>query len=215
MSPLTTRLESTSTGTPQRDLAIEGLRGGAALAVLHAHLFSPVVKDDGGGALDPAYAPPSFFYWLEGGSLAVLLFFLLSGYVIGLSISRPFTVCAIPAFLRRRAIRILPIYLAAIGLGAALSPVFPIQDALGHLLFLQNSGDQAFIKLLSTNPSLWSLPYEAVFYLIFPLLWFWRPRIIPLLLTCCALCALATLRPSAMDFPAAILGRVSEITLKL
>lgn len=64
-----------------RDAPLEGLRDAAAVAVLYAHLTSA-----DGGMLDPTYQAPDFWWWIEGGSLAVLLFSLLSGHVIGLSV---------------------------------------------------------------------------------------------------------------------------------
>ena len=68
---------------PGRDLVLEGLRGFAALLVLYAHLTAPVTK------LDPAYAPsPEWWRW-EFATGAVLLFFVISGYVIGLTNRAP------------------------------------------------------------------------------------------------------------------------------
>ena len=200
------RLEPVVSAPPRRDAALEGLRGAAALAVLYAHLTTPTGRADGGGALDPIYLPSPVWWWFQGGTLAVLTFFLLSGHVIGLSLRHPFASGEVPAYLRRRAVRIIPIYLVAVTLGLATTAGFPLRVALGHLLFLQNDGPAPWVPLLAANPSLWSLPYEVVFYLAFPLLWLARPPLGLTLALCAGLCALGTFWPGFPPFPAAIFG---------
>jgi peptidoglycan/LPS O-acetylase OafA/YrhL len=206
MSILRIPLAPSTIRPPTRDPALEGLRGAAALAVLYAHLTSPMIRPDGGGVLDPAYSPSPIWWWFQGGSLAVLIFFLLSGHVIGLSLLHPFSKSDIPSYFRRRAVRILPIYLVAVALGLAASPEFPLGNAVGHLIFLQSDGPSPWIALLPANPSLWSLAYEAVFYLVFPLLWIARPPLGLTLLASAALCALPKFWPSFPSFPAALFG---------
>jgi peptidoglycan/LPS O-acetylase OafA/YrhL len=61
------------------DQAVEGLRALAALAVIYAHFTSP------GPRLDPVYAPSEIFWRFELALPAVMIFFLLSGYVIGIT----------------------------------------------------------------------------------------------------------------------------------
>ncbi|MEO6568466.1 MAG: acyltransferase family protein, partial [Opitutaceae bacterium] len=94
-------------GKPTRDIPLEGLRGLCALLVLYAHIFVP------NAVLDPKWVPSSRFWWLNLGYPAVLLFFVLSGYVIGLVTQQPATPANLRHYLRRRAIRIFPMTMIA------------------------------------------------------------------------------------------------------
>ena len=67
----------------ERDLALEGLRGMCAVLVFYAHLFLP------NRVLDPRWTPSPRFEWFDLGYAAVLMFFVLSGYVIGLVTTQP------------------------------------------------------------------------------------------------------------------------------
>lgn len=203
---LAVRLEPRVPAGTARNPALEGLRGAAALAVLYAHITTPHVHADQGGSLDPSYAPSPVWWWLEGGTLAVLVFFLLSGHVIGLSLQRPFARHEVPGYLRRRALRLFPIYAIAVVLGWVLSPATPLYDALGHLFFLQSSGPTAMVSLLPANPNLWSLPYEVIFYLAFPLLWWARPPLLLVLALFAGFCVLPKLCSWPPAFPASIAG---------
>jgi peptidoglycan/LPS O-acetylase OafA/YrhL len=176
---------------PRRDDALEGLRGCAALAVLYAHLTvsAPV--------LDPAYAPPAFFWHIEAAVAAVILFFLISGYVIGLTNERPFTRQAVASYLRRRALRLLPLYFFAVTLGWLASPGPSLRDLAGNFLLLQNAapGSPFAINLLFGNSNLWSLHYEAIYYLLFIAVWGLRPRMLPLFALVFLIGALGVLAP--------------------
>jgi peptidoglycan/LPS O-acetylase OafA/YrhL len=61
-----------------RDLPLEGLRGFAALMVLYTHVSVPLPR------LDPVYAPSPIWWRVQVGVGAVMLFFVLSGCVMGL-----------------------------------------------------------------------------------------------------------------------------------
>lgn len=93
---------------PQRDLPLEGLRGLCAAAVLYAHMFGPAAT------LDPRWAPPRQTWWFNLGYAAVLMFFVLSGYVIGLTTSRPASPVEIRRYLQRRALRLVPVSTVAV-----------------------------------------------------------------------------------------------------
>ena len=87
-----------------RLIALDGLRGLAALCVVAYHLRAPL-----GGAIAP------------GGDLAVDLFFLLSGLVLARSYDARFAAGLKPlSFLRARLLRLYPLY----GLGLAISFLF-------------------------------------------------------------------------------------------
>ena len=167
-------------GTAKHDPVLEGLRGVCALSVFVGHATLPVAK------MDPGYAPPESLGLLNVGSAAVLVFFVLSGYFIGLTTMDPPSGRAASVYLRKRFWRLVPISTAAI-LGCwALSRTIPWQTVLGNLLYLQNDGlsSNSLTALLPNDPPLWSLNYEAVYYLLFLAVWFGRPRAIPAVAAC-------------------------------
>jgi peptidoglycan/LPS O-acetylase OafA/YrhL len=146
------------------DYPLEALRGVAALLVVLGHM------------LDTAPAPhtglPPAGRWLYSlpGHIAVLLFFLLSGYVIGLANPVPLaTAAARWHYLRKRLVRLYPLYvvaLAAAGLVAvAHHDPMSIREWVGRLVFLQGFG----VAVPDYNHPLWSLPYEIGYYLLFML----------------------------------------------
>lgn len=124
--------------------------------------------------LDPVWVPSVRFWWFNVGYAAVLMFFVLSGYVIGLTTREPATGRAVRGYLARRAWRLVPITTAAVLLSVLLFPHADWRTVLGNLLFLQNDlpypGLGAF-PLLENNPNLWSLNYEVLYYLGFIVLW--------------------------------------------
>ena len=168
-----TRLQPEFPAPAGRDLELEGLRGLCALAVFYAHIFIP------GPALDPAWQPSARFWYFNFGTTAVLMFFVLSGYVIGLVTTQPPTAAHLRTYLVHRAARLLPLNTAAVLLSAALLPVVSGRALAGNLLLLQNSEPYPILgafPFLPNNLNLWSLNYEAVYYLAFILLWRFAPR---------------------------------------
>jgi peptidoglycan/LPS O-acetylase OafA/YrhL len=167
---------------PARDLALEGLRGAAALTVLAAHLCTPEF------ALDPAYAPTVGFGRFNLSHAAVLVFFALSGYVIGLAVRGPADAPSIRSYAWRRFRRLAPINALAVVLGVIAGPGGEWLAGLLNLLFLQNSAGYGALSapLLRSNLNLWSLNYEAVCYAVFVAVWLWRPRVGLVLALCLA-----------------------------
>lgn len=158
-----------------RDLALEGVRGFCALAVFYAHLFMPQ------RVLDPRWSPSPKFWWFNLGYPAVLMFFVLSGYVIGLTVTGPATGAAIRHYLTNRAARLLPMNTIAVALSCLLLADVTWRLFLGNLFLLQNEEPYPLlgqIPLLANNPNLWSLNYELVYYLVFVALWRFRPPVI-------------------------------------
>ncbi len=156
----------------ERDLALEGLRGLCALAVFYAHIFLPAA------ALDPAWAPSPRFWYFNLGAPAVLMFFVLSGYVIGLVTTQPPTAGSTRTYLVHRAARLVPLNTAAVVLSWLLFPQVDDRTLAGNLLFLENSEPYPGLgtfPLLFNNTNLWSLNYEVVYYLGFIVLWCWAP----------------------------------------
>jgi peptidoglycan/LPS O-acetylase OafA/YrhL len=156
------------------DYSLEGLRGLAALWVAYSHIFFYKFK------LDPAYHPAfpfgTFFNAAHG---AILIFFALSGYVIGLTNQLPFSRSNVIRYLLRRFIRLYPIYLIAIVLGILSSPTDTWKTIAGNLFFMQGP----ISALLSGNGVLWTLHYEVVYYIMFIIIWYYRPEVISLMVS--------------------------------
>jgi peptidoglycan/LPS O-acetylase OafA/YrhL len=129
---------------------------------------------------------------LRYGAEVVLLFFLLSGFVIHLRQARSLALGETPRFemahfFRRRATRLVPPLLFALVLTAVLDAAGSHADssiydvyASGrsfftfsmNALFLQGFAAPTF----GSNSALWSLSYEAIFYACYPLLLLARVR---------------------------------------
>lgn len=164
-------------GTRTRDEAIEGLRGMAALVVFYHHLTAANL----GG-----WSPSPWFSWPVEASAAVLIFFVLSGYVIGLSSSARADAPAIKHYVWRRFVRLVPINIFAVLLACAVAPEWDLPMAVSNILFLQNSVPYGDIwwPAIYTNGNLWSLNHEVVFYFLFIFVWYFRPRLAVIVLTC-------------------------------
>jgi peptidoglycan/LPS O-acetylase OafA/YrhL len=149
---------------PVYDNKLEGLRGFCALAVVYAHLIP------WGYFQSSKMSPNNPLRYLDFGHEAVLIFFMLSGYVIGLNhIHTPFNKINVISYLKKRAVRLYPIYLMAIIISFLIitNEAFSVQQLIGHLFFTQ----EILVTTISSNSPLWSLSYEVVFYLFFLVLW--------------------------------------------
>jgi peptidoglycan/LPS O-acetylase OafA/YrhL len=147
---------------------LDALRGWAAVVVAAFHVSPHVLG---------AERHLRIFEIIDLGKYGVLLFFLVSGYVIPMSLERHGD---LRRFWAGRLLRIYPAYLFAvlvtIGLGAAGIMRMPGQLAgettasvLGHLSMLQD--------LIGTRGVLrpfWTLSFEMVFYLVVAGLFAWR-----------------------------------------
>jgi peptidoglycan/LPS O-acetylase OafA/YrhL len=163
---LNTRLEPIRENhqQPKFNKAIEGLRGLAALWVCLSHAI---------GDLDRTYQPLNIFGHFVVGREAVWLFFILSGYVIGLTCNEKFSKKNAYSYLLKRGIRLFPMYLLAIAISYLVSPIDSGQVIFGNIFFLQN----LIVPVISANRALWSLNYEVIYYLAFLIIWKFRPRI--------------------------------------
>ncbi|MEU4161235.1 acyltransferase [Actinoplanes sp. NPDC026670] len=147
---------------------LDALRGWAAVVVAAFHV-SPLVLG--------SERHLRIFQVIDLGKYGVLLFFLVSGYVIPMSLERHGD---LRRFWTGRLLRIYPAYLFAvlvtIGLGAAGIMRMPAQlsgettaSVLGHVTMLQD--------LIGTRGVLrpfWTLSFEMVFYLMVAGLFVWR-----------------------------------------
>lgn len=155
----------------------ELLRGLACLQVFLTHIYI-VLMYHSQVKMSPAFWRLQSLDWAYE---AVMVFFILSGFVIAtshLKKHRNFL-----GFMRARFRRLGPLYLIAVavsfGLAAWLYPPPAYNSLWGHLVFIQSSN---IAPTFSTNAPLWSLSYEFYFYLLFAftigkhqqrLLWGW------------------------------------------
>lgn len=156
------------------DSNLEGVRGLAALSVASRHILGQK------NYLDPTYHPNIYFGYLQAAHSAVLLFFVLSGYVIGLTIIKDYANQELGSYILRRAVRILPIYLIAISLGVLAEPNDELNLIIGNFFFLQNFDKYFNFSLhpIAGDAAVWSLNYEVVYYLGFILVWWLKPKIL-------------------------------------
>jgi peptidoglycan/LPS O-acetylase OafA/YrhL len=146
------------------DKNLEGLRGFCALAVVFGHLI-------GWGFFQSSrISPNNPLNYINLGHEAVLIFFILSGYVIGINhIGTPFNIPNVILYLKKRFIRLYPIYLIALCMVFALTlgKGFSLRQFVGHLFFMQ----EFFVPTFASDSALWSLSYEVVYYILFLVLW--------------------------------------------
>jgi len=110
-----------------------------------------------------------------GGQVGVMVFFVLSGYLIAsLYLDRPFTTVSVQNYLTRRAARVLPMYYLIVTVALIL---FGVQSRTGlQVSIYPVSLDLALwhYALLSGVGVLWTIPVEIHFYLLFIGLWWLR-----------------------------------------
>ncbi|GII81468.1 acyltransferase [Sphaerisporangium rufum] len=139
---------------------LDALRGIAALLVVFEHSLDPLLPE-----VRNAVSP-----WFDFGQYGVLVFFLVSGYVIPVSLERRGSV---RGFWVTRFFRLYPLWavVAVLGAGFGLLQVYsslPAQTAaapwtsgLAHLTMLQD-----LLQVSSIVNVFWTLSYEMAFYLL-------------------------------------------------
>lgn len=161
MSPASERLD-----------VFDGLRGFAILLVVWYHAW--LVSGQGVGAANAI---------VEAGFLGVDLFFFISGFCLFYPYARAaFLQRAAPTvehFFLRRALKIVPSYLFALGVFAAIyhvrftSPEDAAVQLATHLTFLHTLSPATFGAI---SGPLWTIGIEVQFYLLFPLIVAWFGR---------------------------------------
>src|SRR3954471_8895073 len=143
---------------------LDGLRGYAALVVVLFHLSPSVIGPD---------AHMAVFRVIDLGKYGVLLFFLVSGYVIPMSLERH---GSLRRFWTGRLFRIYPAYLVAIVLAVVTTGSVPavlrtetVSSVLAHASMLSDP-----LGLRGAVRPFWTLSYEMVFYLVVAGLFAWR-----------------------------------------
>jgi peptidoglycan/LPS O-acetylase OafA/YrhL len=173
-----------------RILELDAVRGLAAVTVVigHSLIVFPNVERNTRGASHLGllngfkYSPLTI---VSSGDAAVVLFFILSGFVLTL----PFLgsrAPSYPAFLVKRVCRIFLPYLAAVALAITCAALLgderlpglsdwanaPWQDGFGVGLLTGHATLVGSFDNAQYDPALWSLVYEMRISLIFPLLVF-------------------------------------------
>lgn len=135
----------------------EALKGAVALfAVFHHAIFFKQY-------LDPNFYPQSIAKFEPPGHFCVLIFFVLSGYVIGASNPGRLTLDKILPYLKKRFIRLYPIYFVALAFTLLIGNPYPLQTVLTNFAILQNTVGNVILE----NKPIWSLNYEVIYYLLF------------------------------------------------
>lgn len=137
--------------TSKINLNIEGLRGICAITVVFAHVFGNNIL---------GFKSNSFLSYINFAHNAVLVFFILSGYVIGLNYNPPDF--SKKQYLFKRWLRIYPIYFITLLFVFAIEPSLSLSKVIGNLLLISGP-----LPKVSTNGPLWSIHYEVFFYLFF------------------------------------------------
>jgi peptidoglycan/LPS O-acetylase OafA/YrhL len=159
---------TTSSGSSRRLLAVDALRGVAALAVVFFHLQ---------GALDRApqpWMPALLREFFHAGHYGVNIFFVLSGFVIASSIrDGDWTPAFLMRFTLRRSLRLDPPYWVAIAIECAMilvglrlipslaTPVPTLPQIAAHAVYAQELLGYGHILQI-----FWTLCYEFQFYLV-------------------------------------------------
>ncbi len=132
----------------------------------------PVPSLDGvrGIAILPVLALHGTYGLIPGGFLGVDLFFVLSGFLITALLCREYGdtgTVNLPKFFARRALRILPPVVVALGLATALGGFHSYRQLAPVLFFYAN---YASPTLLGPMAHTWSLAVEEQFYLVWPVI---------------------------------------------
>jgi peptidoglycan/LPS O-acetylase OafA/YrhL len=151
---------------------LEALRGWAILLVMAFHVDGFMLGLGRQAAMLSTTSP--LLAYVRAGNTGVNLFFALSGFLLSLPFfgaarsGRPFV---LRRYAARRALRILPLYYAAViatGTRFVLAGASPLA-ILPYFLFL-NALPHAAMPMMPYSLTWWSLATEAQFYLLLPLL---------------------------------------------
>jgi peptidoglycan/LPS O-acetylase OafA/YrhL len=126
---------------------LDALRAVAALLVVYAHLSHYLLR----GARQVSAE------WLHAGPAGVMLFFLVSGYIIPASLERHGD---LRRFWISRLTRLYPLYLVVCAVVAVALPVTGAQ-VIAHLTMLPQ-----LLGAPLVTPVVWTLSFEMAFYLI-------------------------------------------------
>ncbi|HTH56784.1 MAG TPA: acyltransferase [Cyclobacteriaceae bacterium] len=143
---------------------LEIVRGLAALVVVFCHIIGKIPI--------PIFQKSLVFNLLGNwGTEAVIIFFVLSGIVIG--ISQEGKPKDTRTFIKNRLLRIIPIFLIGVLLALIANILYrhtlPSSSVTIGSLFFVSTLQGWIVEPLEFNPVIWSLSFEMFFYLIFSL----------------------------------------------
>lgn len=173
----------TTSSHDQRFLTrLESLRGLGALSVACAHSF--VLFPYASQEYPLQTAVQTLMHILSPGKSALIVFFIISGYVLSLSLDRAeLTAKSVFTFYRRRIFRIFPAHIlwifVALGLFALFHTPVQIPQASGWFNEMY-TGEMSVLHVIanlaliitSINPGEWTLTVELIVYLLYPILYF-------------------------------------------
>jgi len=172
---------------------VDAVKGIAILWIVLFHTFKEWAPGRYPWPLDPGYVPAFRAVCDPTGALETLacdawslvvavirfgyhpvgVFFLMSGFGLGLSLARGGPTGGWLGWLRKRVVRLFPMYWLA-HLVCALSPLATTYEPIDHRFALSLVGDRIWPieeMFYYLNPSWWYFGALLQFYLMFPLLW--------------------------------------------
>jgi peptidoglycan/LPS O-acetylase OafA/YrhL len=153
---------------------VEQYRGLCAVLVLLAH---GTTHD---GILLKNFELPEYLHYVNAGYLSVLIFFCISGYVIGLTNDN--AVINALQYIKKRAVRLYPAYIISIIICLFIASGISARTLVINFFFLQNVHGYFGLKApIFLNFSTWSLNYEAVYYSLFLVIFWLKPKTWPFL----------------------------------
>lgn len=178
---------------PARDLRLDLIRGLAALLVTMGHLRAVLFVDQP-QLIDGGVLTKIFYLLTSLGHQSVVVFFVLSGYLVGGSVLTAGSQFNFPAYMRVRLARLWVVLIPCLvltwavdllvahwapdvltGLYAGRWHVGPrpgefdnsVGTLIGNILFLQTMA----VPVFGSNGPLWSLANEFWYYVLFPLMY--------------------------------------------
>lgn len=149
-APRSSEPRFSSPGGTQRILTLEVVRGVAATMVLLHHTFA---------AESSGYEEWTRVF-LDPGRVGVVMFFVVSGFVIPLSLDRQ----SLSVFVVRRLFRLFPLYWSALVLYLLLDPTVRDGDGSAVVWVLNVMMVQGLLPIATFIPTAWTLGIEMVFY---------------------------------------------------
>src|ERR1700749_3843493 len=145
-----------------KKLYLEFIRGAAAVIVLLYHCIE----------MHPQGKGPKHFYFSNWGTDAVIVFFILSGIVINISLSR--NPKSPTEFITNRLVRLYPQLITGLLLGLGVLYITrSVMPSLGEIIgnFFMLSALKGYMNNIvpsfESNSPIWSLSFEMFFYLVF------------------------------------------------
>ena len=159
---------------------LDALRGIGAIAVVGEHMT-------------PWFLPALRPFWFNLGVYGIMVFFLVSGYIIPTSLERHGDV---RKFWISRIFRLYPLYLAVIAIALALSWWVPVRPAVqrdGSAIAAHATMLLDVVSVGGIVDTMWTLSYEMVFYLLvtalFTARWHTRSGLLAMLFSAGAIAA--------------------------